>query len=38
VRGFEPGRDALVEQLRLNPLQPVRALIDQRLPQPDAGA
>ena len=29
---------ALVEELRLQPLQPGRALIDRRLPQPHAGA
>ena len=35
---LEAGRHALVEELRLQPLQPGRALIDQRLAQPRAGA
>jgi hypothetical protein len=33
VRGFQPVWDTLVEELRLQPLQPGGALIDQRLAQ-----
>src|SRR5205823_14365203 len=35
---LQAGRHALVEELRLQPLEPGRALIDQRLPQPDTAA